>query len=295
MKFIKNRIFLVLLSLLTISILETNAQSKAYKGGELSGKTAYDFQYGKIEFRMKAAKGGGILSTYYLWKDQSGLSTVSWEEVDVEIFGKNNATTWQTNIITGLDELEYSEQVHSEDFSLADDFHTYTLEWTPDYISWSIDDKEVRKTIGAPATDISSPSGIRLNLWVATSEEWAGVWDDSVLPQYQFVNWIKYYKYEDGEFIYDWTEDFDTFNSSRWSKADWTFDGNRVDFVPDNVVLKDGMLILCLTKDGELGYSGEVPVDSADLVSTVVTNNVIADESLLGQDKIIQTHLIQQQ
>ena len=284
MKIIKNEAIFVFLSLLIFFSSASHAQSKAYKGGELFGKTDYDLKFGKIEFRMKTARGGGILSTFFLWKDKSEQLTVFWEEVDAEVFGKDNATTWQTNIITGFDPLKSSEQLHSENFSLADDFHTYTLEWTPQYFSWSLDGKEVRKTVGPPATYILNPVGIRLNIWASTSVPWAGAWDDSVLPQYQFVNWIKYYKYENGNFIHDWTDDFDLLNNSQWSKANWTFDGNRVDFVPENVVLIDGMLILCLTKASDLGFNGIVPVDSLGLISSVNKYNVTPHEYILEQN-----------
>ena len=48
---------------------------------------------------------------------------------DIEVFGKNDATTWQSNIITGLGTRIMSEQVHSHPFSLADDYLTYVLQF----------------------------------------------------------------------------------------------------------------------------------------------------------------------
>jgi hypothetical protein len=90
---------------------------------------------------------------------------------------------------------------------------------------------------------------------------WAGALDEAALPAYQFVNWIKYYRYEGGQFVLDWTDDFDTFNSSRWAKANWTFDGNLVDFDTANVVVQDGTLILAITKQGATGFTGTVPAD----------------------------------
>ena len=59
----------------------------------------------------------------------------------------------------------------------------------------------------------------------------------------------------------DWTDDFDSFDSSRWAKGNWTFDGNLVDFDPANAVVQDGTLILAITKEGATGFSGTVPVD----------------------------------
>ena len=76
------------------------------------------------------------------------------------------------------------------------------------------------------------------------------------------------YKYTPGrgehgsDFTLDWTDDFNSFNSSRWSKGNWTFEGNRVDLTPNNIYTKDGMLILALTRKGQESFNGQVPVDN---------------------------------
>ena len=63
--------------------------AKVYKGAEIFSIESQ--LYGKYEFRMRAAKGSGITSTFFLWKDDSELPSIAWEEVDVEVFGKDNA------------------------------------------------------------------------------------------------------------------------------------------------------------------------------------------------------------
>jgi endo-1,3-1,4-beta-glycanase ExoK len=260
------------------------SQNKSYKGAEVYGLSQYYVQYGKIEVRMMAATGSGILSTFFTWKEGSEQSSVFWEEIDVEVFGKNNATQWQSNLITGFDPRKTSEQVHNNNSSLGDEFHTYSVEWTPEYISWYLDGNEFRKTSTQSAKDIKSPAGIRFNLWSSTSTSWVGAWNDNILPQYQFVNWIKYYRYDNGNFILDWSDDFTEFNNNRWGKANWTFDGNRVDFDPNNVVVKDGMLILCLTKTGETGFSGTIPIDSIDISTEVYKINKLINQPNLKQN-----------
>lgn len=276
-------LLMVILSTFVFGQFKITPQAKAYKGAELFGKAQNDFTYGKIEARMMVARGGGILSTLFTWKDKCEQSGVFWEELDVEVFGKDNATKWQTNQIHGFNPIEMAEEVHSSSTSLADDFHTYSIEWTPDYISWSLDGIEVRKNTGSLSANIKSPAGIRFNIWASTSVAWAGTWDESVLPQYQFVNWVKYYKYEDSSFVLNWTDDFDLYNSSRWAKANWTFDGNRVDFEPNNVVYKDGMLVLCLTKENETGFHGDVPQDTT-VTSIEIKNENISSNYLLKQN-----------
>ena len=161
-----------------------------------------------------------------------------------------------------------SEQTHSATTSLADGYHTYTLEWTPEYVSWSLDGVVVRKTEGGQVSSVTNPAGFRFNAWSHEATGWVGAIDEAALPAYQFVNWIKYYRYDNGKFVLDWTDDFDTLDRGRWSLANWTFDGNLVDFDPTNAVVQDGTLILAITKEGATGFTGTVPVDDGAGVVT---------------------------
>ena len=99
----------------------------------------------------------------------------------------------------------------------------------------------------------------------ATARGWAGALDEAALPAYQFVNWIKYYRYDNGQFMLDWTDEFDSFDTNRWATGNWTFDGNLVDFDPANAVVQDGTLILAITKEGATGFSGTVPADDGTI------------------------------
>ena len=262
-----NRPYLKLIFLLVILLvcIAEDTRAKVYKGAELYIQSQHQVLYGRIEVRMLAAKGSGILSTFFTWKDNSEKPGVIWEEIDVEIFGKTNAVFWQSNILSG-DPRRGSEQVHYSRSLLADKYHTYTVEWAPDYVAWFFDSLQVRKTSGGQANELVTKAGIRFNLWASSDANWAGAWNDNVLPQYQFVNWIKYYRFDQGNFILDWQDDFDTLDGDRWGKADWTFDGNRADFDPANILVQDGTLILCLTKEGETGFTGTVPVDEATAI-----------------------------
>jgi endo-1,3-1,4-beta-glycanase ExoK len=243
-----------------------SAQTKAYKGAEVYTSTRV--QYGRIEVRMRMIRGGSLISTFFTYKDGSELSGARWEELDIEALGKNDAKTWQSNLITGNPRVT-SEQVYTEPTSLADDYHTYRIEWTPEYVAWAFDGTEVRRTQGGQVSQVVSAHQLHFNAWSSTDPGWAGDFDDSVLPAYQFVNWIRYYRYENGQFVLDWTDDFDTFQTSRWAKGNWTFDKNRVDFDPANAVVQDGTLILAITKEGATGFSGTVPVDPQGSASDV--------------------------
>jgi beta-glucanase (GH16 family) len=75
------------------------AEAKVYKGAEVYSLQSY--LHGRMEVRMRMIRGSGLLSTFFTYKNGSELSGATWEELDIEVLGKNNAATWQSNIITG--------------------------------------------------------------------------------------------------------------------------------------------------------------------------------------------------
>jgi len=238
--------------------LAAPAEAKVYKGAEV-----YSLQsvlYGRMEMRMRMIRGSSLVSTFFTYKNGSEASGAAWEELDVEALGKNDGKSWQSNLITGNPRMT-SEQLYTSPTSLADHYHTYTLEWTPDYVSWTFDGVVVRKTQGGQANSLTNPESLRFNAWASDAVGWAGAFDEAALPAYQFVNWIKYYRYDSGQFVLDWMDDFDSFDSTRWGTGNWTFDGNLLDFDPANAVVQDGTLILAITKEGATGFTGTVPVD----------------------------------
>ena len=238
--------------------------AKSYKGAEIYNANAT--KYGRYVMRMKMAKGSGVLSTFFTYKDGSEISGTFWEEIDIEVLGKNDAYQMQSNIISGNSPRRTTEALHTIGSSLADAYHTYTLEWTPDYVSWLIDGQEVRKISGGSfVSSLTNPQSMRFNLWASTSESWVGAFNPTILPVYQFVNYMEYYSYNTSSrsFNLAWRDDFNSFDNSRWAKADWTFDGNYIDFDPANVVVQNGTLILALTTENNKGFSGTVPADNA--------------------------------
>jgi endo-1,3-1,4-beta-glycanase ExoK len=229
----------VTLTLLLTAIAPAQA-AKPYKGAEVYSRE--DVHYGRIEVRMRMIRGSSLLSTFFAYKDGSELAGAQWGEIDVEALGKNDAKSWQSNLITGNPRVT-SEHVHTSPTSLADDYHTYQVEWTPEYVSWSFDGTEVRRTVGGQASELVNPHTLRFNVWSSEASGWAGDFDEGALPAYQFVNWIRYYSYDNGQFTLAWTDDFDTFDTKRWNRG------------------KDGVLVLAITKEGAMGFSGDVPVD----------------------------------
>ena len=255
--------------------------AKPYKSAEIFTPEAE--LYGKFVIRMKAASASGVISNFFLWKSGSELESIFWEEVDVEVFGKNGAKSWQSNIITGLGTKETSEQIHTSNSSFADGYHTFAIEWTPNQIRLSVDGQVVRTTNGGQAALLGSPAQFRINFWPPNIVEWVGSWSDSVLPLHMFVNWAEYYHWENGQFKLSWRDDFEYLDQGRWATADWTFAENRADFSPKNVVVKDGYLVLAMTKEGQEGYRGNPPQDIVASSSAMSSSSRPASSSSVAR------------
>ena len=263
---------ILLLPLVTLSI-QLHA-GNIYKGAEIYSNSSV--LYGKFEMCMQASKASGVLSTFFLYKNGSEIQGAGWEEIDIEIFGKNNALSFQSNIITGTAGATInSEAVHNSSTSLADDFHTYSLEWTPDYIAWYLDGVQVRKTNkNAQVDSCYKPMSYRFNTWISNSIPWVGAFDANTLPLHQFVESLSYSSYTKGtgdngsDFTLAWTDDFSSFNTARWSKANWTFNGNLVDYDPANAIAQSGKLALSITPAAQSGFNGVVPAGNCENSST---------------------------
>ena len=258
---------------LAVMTMAASLNAKDFSGAELY--TNEEFSYGKFEARMKMAAASGTVSSMFLYQNGSEQASAErWVEVDIEVLGKE-PEKFQSNIITGrAGAQKTSEKKHAVSPAADQGFHTYGLEWTPNYVRWTVDGNEVRKTekgVNDPKDQVANligTQGLRFNIWSSESAEWVGQFDESKLPLFQFINWVKVYKYTPGQgengsdFTLDWTDNFDSFNSSRWGKGDWTFDGNRVDLTDKNIYSRDGMLILALTRKGQESFNGQVPVDN---------------------------------
>ncbi|MBE6327363.1 MAG: glycosyl hydrolase family protein [Bacteroidales bacterium] len=223
-----------------------------YFGAELFSNET--FTYGKFEAKMKMAYAPGCISSMFLYYNDSykGNGEI-WNEIDIEVIGKE-PNGFQSNIITGKKESQVTtEKIHKIDSPVADNFHIYTVEWTPDYVAWFLDGKEIRRSDASNDTKkqvaaLVKPQSLRFNIWSSASTAWVGTLSQKYIPITQEIDYIKVYDYnEDGTFTEKWTDDFDSFNSSRWGRGNWQME--NVIERPNNVVVEDGILKLKLTKE----------------------------------------------
>lgn len=228
-----------------------NTSPNPITGAELYSHDTVHF--GKFVVKMKMLSNPGTVSSFFTYDNQSWQGEGRpWREIDIEAIGKT-PDQLQTNLITGtLDKRIHSENIHKVEN--LNDFHTYILEWTPDYISWEVDNKVIHKETAENSQQVidmrDTPQTYRMNVWVSEAIGWVGKFEPQSLPAYQAVDWIEYYSYEeDGSYKLQWRDDFDQFDNKRWGKGDWGFPGNLATFSPDNVQIQDGKLLLMLTTE----------------------------------------------
>lgn len=244
----------------TAALLPALLMAKDYRGAEL--RTRQSYLYGRFEVRMKAAWGSGLLSSFFTYNDVDPNSR--WNEIDIEILGRYPDDV-QFNIIPP-DRLNH---VHHQfvPFDPSLDFHVYAIEWTDHYVAWFVDGVEVHRQTGPHVLALNRPQKIMMNIWQPVYEDWAGRWDPSVLPAFAYYDYVSYASYTpgrgnvgtDNNFTLEWKDDFDTWDQNRWQKATHTWDGNNCDFIPENVVFRDGCMILCLTTPANTGYVDKTP------------------------------------
>lgn len=110
---------------------------------------------------MKSEDRNGTVASFFTYWDGPNWEVGGWNEIDVEIVPsmKSHYTSpFSTNLIygggsgSGYNIQEQIYENYSQDFNA---FHTYEIEWTPDYISWKVDGATVRWS------DSGSSAGVR--------------------------------------------------------------------------------------------------------------------------------------
>ncbi len=243
---------IVILFLLVITSLTIG---KDYKGAEY--RTHNSFLYGRFEVSMKPANRVGVISSFFTYHEITTLA--DWNEIDIENIGRYDDIMQFNTITSGQTSHERNEPLA---FNQYEEFHTYAFEWTPDYIAWFIDDVEVYRQTGEHVQTVNKPQKIMMNIWNPEYSNWVGEWSDYSLPTFAYYDWVNYAAYTPGngsigsnnDFTPNWHDDFNFYDATRWGKATHTWQGNMSDFMPENVVFKDGKLILCLTDAANLGY-----------------------------------------
>lgn len=186
--------------------LVIEARRESYKGSEytsasLTTRNTFPFVYGRVEVRAKIPEGRGLWPAIWLvGYDSEKISWPAIGEIDMmENVGFDPKTLFFT--IHTLDnnhakgnEIQASLPVEN----VYEDFHLYTLDWTPKSLVLSFDGREVLrydKTVNSMGSwPFFNPMYLILN--VAIGGEWGGAKgiDDAIFPRRMLVDYVRVYK-----------------------------------------------------------------------------------------------------
>ena len=101
------------------------AAQKPYRGAEY--RTIASMTYGRFEVRMKTAGVSGMLASFFTYYDPAS----PWNEIDVENMGRYTNESQFNTIVPANGNNHVQRQLLP--FNPHAGFHTYGIEWTPEY------------------------------------------------------------------------------------------------------------------------------------------------------------------
>lgn len=140
-----------------------------------SFKSSFYIMFGKVEVVMQAAAGQGIVSSFYLQSDDL-------DEIDIEMLGGDD-TQFQSNFFSKGNVETYDRgEFHTVSPNPLENFHTYTIDWSKDQLTWSLDGEVVRTLLpNNPQGYPQTPMYIMGGIWAGGDSsnepgtiEWAG-------------------------------------------------------------------------------------------------------------------------
>ena len=185
---------------LTITAREESFGGRDYTSARITTQNKFDFQYGKIEARIKLPYGKGLWPAF--WMLGANFSTTGWPacgEIDImELVGggTNDKTCHSTLHWQGSGHESYGQSYVLTSGIFADDFHVFTVEWDDQKITSYVDGIQyfVMDITASFLSEFHNDFFIIMN--VAVGGAWPG-WpnDSTVFPQTMQVDYVRVYQY----------------------------------------------------------------------------------------------------
>ncbi|KAF2421247.1 hypothetical protein EJ08DRAFT_517460 [Tothia fuscella] len=168
--------------------------------GTLMASTHYVW-YGKISATLTTSQGAGVVTAFIMMSDAR-------DEIDFEFVGTDTEHVQSNFYSQGV--TNYKNGGNHSVGNTVSQKHTYTIDWTPDELSWIVDGKTLRTKKRSETWNATSnrydypqtPSRVMLSLWPAGlpsngkgTIEWAGGLIDWNSPYMQ--NGYYYAMFED--------------------------------------------------------------------------------------------------
>ncbi len=187
--------------MLVIEARQERYEEAYYTSARLKTQGLQKFQYGRIESRLRVPAGRGLWPAF--WMLGSNFEEVGWPdcgEIDImEYIGREPDLILGTIHGPGYSGALGLSTWHRQDYDIADDFHTYAIEWDEEQITWFYDGVEystyTRSDVGEREWVFDQPFFIILNL--ALGGQLPGpIGLDTVFPAQYLVDYVRVFQRE---------------------------------------------------------------------------------------------------
>jgi beta-glucanase (GH16 family) len=162
--------------LLVIELRQERFEDSYYTSARLKTRELREFQYGRIEARIKVPKGVGTWPAF--WMLGSGFEQDATDEANrwpnvgeidiMEYVGREPDLVLGTLHGPGYAGSAGISQWNRQDFEIGDEFHTFAIDWDADGIRWFFDDEMFfdvpRERVGRREWVFDQPFFMILNL-----------------------------------------------------------------------------------------------------------------------------------
>ncbi len=191
---------------LVIRGIRESFEGAEYTSASLTTEGFHEFLYGKLEGRIKVPGGQGCWPAFWMLpahKDKyDGYPPYgSWwpagGEIDVmEFVSQDPATVYGTAhfLQNGDHASSGSHTVLSQ--PVSQDYHVFSIEWSPDQIAWFVDGEPYHTFDSAGPFDGLTPfnDGMYVILNLAIGGTWPEDPDPAVYPQEMRVDWVRHWE-----------------------------------------------------------------------------------------------------
>lgn len=185
--------------MLVIEARQEKYEDSYYTSARLKTQGLQQFQYGRIEGRIKVPSGKGLWPAF--WMLGSNFDGSNWPvcgEIDImEYIGREPDLIFGTLHGPGYSGALGFSKWNRQTYNIADDFHTYAIEWEADEIRWYYDGAlyyTVNRTdIGDREWVFDQPFFIILNLAVGGVLP-GPVGLDTEFPKQYLVDYVRVYE-----------------------------------------------------------------------------------------------------
>lgn len=190
--------------ILTITAIKEPFDNNNYTSARLVSKNKKDFLYGRFEIKAKLPSGVGTWPAIWMLGSQAIYGENYWPangELDIMEHVGYDQHVIHANIhceaFNHLKGTNKGDQVKLKDSDSQ--FHIYSMDWTPDYISFAIDGVsyfEFKKEQNYSWEEWPFDQKFHLLLNIAVGGNWGGQKgvDDTIFPQSMSVDYVRYYE-----------------------------------------------------------------------------------------------------